>query len=246
VAGGEGLRLQSAYRERLADYHTPVSVLRALVAPGQAGALLESVEGGERWGRFSLVLADPILTLRLRRDGLTLGWPDGRCDRREGAPLACLEAALPSPLPGATAAIEAAVVGVLGWDLARTFEPIGEGPPPLHPDLPLGAFFLPGVSVAFDNLRHVVRLGVHRLLAPGKCPAGEGWATEGLDALEARLAAGRVPAPLLPLASAGVAKPGAAGFASRTDPRALAEAIAEARERILAGECIQVVLARTF
>ena len=46
------------YREVLADLSTPVSVFRNL-DPTQDAALLESVEGGETWGRFSAIGLDP-------------------------------------------------------------------------------------------------------------------------------------------------------------------------------------------
>ena len=46
------------WREVLADLETPVSVFLKLVGAGE-GFLLESVEHGERWGRFSFIGADP-------------------------------------------------------------------------------------------------------------------------------------------------------------------------------------------
>jgi len=50
------------WREVLADLETPVSVFLKLVGAGE-GFLLESVEHGERWGRYSFVGRDPALTL---------------------------------------------------------------------------------------------------------------------------------------------------------------------------------------
>src|SRR6266508_4613615 len=55
---------------------TPVAAFSKLVGGGQ-GFLLESVENGERWGRFSFVGRNPVATLTLR-DGLLAidGHPD--------------------------------------------------------------------------------------------------------------------------------------------------------------------------
>ena len=53
------------WREVLADLETPVSVFLKLVGAGE-GFLLESVEHGERWGRYSFVGRDPALTLIAR------------------------------------------------------------------------------------------------------------------------------------------------------------------------------------
>ncbi len=52
--------------ELLADLETPVAAFAKLVGDGD-GFLLESVEHGERWGRFSFVGWDPVLTLTLAR-----------------------------------------------------------------------------------------------------------------------------------------------------------------------------------
>ena len=48
--------------EVLGDRHTPVSVFEQLVG-NDPGFLLESVEGGERWGRWSFIGWDPEFTL---------------------------------------------------------------------------------------------------------------------------------------------------------------------------------------
>jgi anthranilate synthase component I len=51
------------YREIAADLDTPVSAFLKLHQRGQ-GFLLESVEGGDRWGRYSILGSDPLMTIR--------------------------------------------------------------------------------------------------------------------------------------------------------------------------------------
>src|SRR3984893_19205054 len=53
------------WREVLADLETPVSAFAKLVGDRE-GFLLESVEHGEHWGRFSFIGRDPALTLVAR------------------------------------------------------------------------------------------------------------------------------------------------------------------------------------
>ena len=53
------------WTELLADLETPVAAYAKLVGDGP-GFLLESVEHGERWSRFSFVGRDPVATLLLR------------------------------------------------------------------------------------------------------------------------------------------------------------------------------------
>ena len=66
------------YREIVADLDTPVSAFLKLHEKGE-GFLLESVEGGDRWGRYSILGTDPIMSLRAEDSGLRVvrrGWPD--------------------------------------------------------------------------------------------------------------------------------------------------------------------------
>ena len=57
------------------DLNTPVSAFLKL-APLRPRFLLESVEGGERLGRYSFIGFGDALDLRIDRDGLRLAWAD--------------------------------------------------------------------------------------------------------------------------------------------------------------------------
>src|SRR5258705_13115970 len=74
-------RLVPVYREVFADHATPVSAFRK-IDDGPYSFLLESVEGGEKWGRFSLLGSRPskIFIARgesceLREDGRVIALP---------------------------------------------------------------------------------------------------------------------------------------------------------------------------
>ena len=54
------------WAELLADLDTPVSAYLKLVGDGE-GFLLESVEHGERWSRYSFVGHHPVATLEIGR-----------------------------------------------------------------------------------------------------------------------------------------------------------------------------------
>ena len=77
-----GGKLVPIYREVIADHDTPVSAFRK-VAEGDFAFLLESVEGGEKWGRYSLLGSRPSKVFVARGE---------RCELREGEKV--------SPLPG--------------------------------------------------------------------------------------------------------------------------------------------------
>src|SRR5919108_5949813 len=59
--------LVPVWREVLGDLETPVGAYRKLGAEPNT-FLLESVEHGERWGRYSFIGRDPFLVMR-SRDG---------------------------------------------------------------------------------------------------------------------------------------------------------------------------------
>ena len=50
-------------REILGDSTTPIAVLKRLAAKSSRYFLLESVEGGEKWGRYSFLGCDPKLRI---------------------------------------------------------------------------------------------------------------------------------------------------------------------------------------
>ena len=51
-------------REIYADVITPITLLRKLAAVSKRYYLLESVEGGEKWGRYSFLGFDPVMRVK--------------------------------------------------------------------------------------------------------------------------------------------------------------------------------------
>src|SRR5262245_26876828 len=149
------------WREVLADLETPVSAYAKLVGDRE-GFLLESVEHGERWGRFSFLGRDPALTLVTR--GSRVEWVRGRGeDALEPPPdvptdrgtLAALESLLArdrAPSLPALPPFHGGIVGWLGYDTVREIERLPNVPPDDlgHPDAVLS---LAGHVAAFDHFR---------------------------------------------------------------------------------------------
>src|SRR3990172_4278148 len=65
------------YREILADMETPVSAFRKIDS-GNYAFLLESVEGGEKWGRYSFLGSNPSLVFRAKGEHLEIRRGEGR------------------------------------------------------------------------------------------------------------------------------------------------------------------------
>ncbi|HEX6311741.1 MAG TPA: anthranilate synthase component I, partial [Acidimicrobiia bacterium] len=148
------------WREILADLETPVSVFVKLVGDGE-GFLLESVEHGERWGRFSFVGRDPALTLVTRGRSVELtGSADPPGIPVDQGALAALEALLAwyrAPNLPELPPFHGGLVGYLGYDVVREVERL--------PDVPRDDLGLPdavmsviGQLAAYDHWRQRVTL----------------------------------------------------------------------------------------
>ena len=59
-------------KEIYADVITPITLLRKIAAVSKRYYLLESVEGGEKWGRYSFLGFDPIMRVTCNSDKVTI------------------------------------------------------------------------------------------------------------------------------------------------------------------------------
>jgi anthranilate synthase component I len=78
------------YQEWVADLDTPVSAWYRICAGQPYSFLLESVEGGDRLGRYSFLGADPLWTLEARGSQTTQRFRDGRVTEFSGDPFEIL------------------------------------------------------------------------------------------------------------------------------------------------------------
>src|SRR5439155_762724 len=106
------------------DLDTPLSAYLRL-RPGPYSFLLESVEGGEVWARYSFLSADPLMVLTAKNGRLTLS-RNGRTERLpEGNPLVAVRDLLrqfqPVPVPGLPR-FQGGAVGYLAYDMVHHME----------------------------------------------------------------------------------------------------------------------------
>jgi anthranilate synthase component 1 len=240
-------RIVPVWGEIVADTLTPVAAFANVVGDGP-GFLLESVEGGERWGRYSFVGRAPLAELVARGRDVTatgrLPVPTG--DGR--GILAALEAVLAtfqSPtLPGLPP-LHGGVVGYLGYDVVREVEKLPDVPPDDlgHPD---AALVVIGQLAAFDHWRQ-------RLVLVDNVVVDDGWSPAELDA--AYRAAGERLEQLAADCCRGVPSgpvpvldpvPGPAERSRTMSSAAYEAAVAVAKEHIEAGDVFQVVLSQRF
>src|SRR2546428_12708954 len=154
-------RLVPIYREVFADQETPVSAFRK-IDDGPYSFLLESVEGGEKWGRYSILGSRPSLVFIASED---------HCELHAGGtvtPLArhpfvelgeLLDRHQAVALPGLPRFCGGAV-GYFGYDAARWFERLPRTTREESP-LPVAVFMFGDVVCVFDNLAHTLKVVTH-------------------------------------------------------------------------------------
>jgi len=148
------------WRELLADLITPVAAFARLCGDDAPGFLLESVEHGERWSRWSFVGRNPVGTITSRSGVVTVegDLPDD-LPTDQGI-LATVEALLEryrSPSLPELPPLHGGVVGHLGYDVVREVERLPDVPHDDrgHPDAVMSVI---GELAAFDHWRQRVTL----------------------------------------------------------------------------------------
>ncbi|MGR8918630.1 MAG: anthranilate synthase component I [Gammaproteobacteria bacterium] len=228
-------------RRVLADLDTPLSVY-AKLAQGPNSFLLESVEGGEKWGRYSIIGLPAKRTIVVRGNDIRVRNGDDIVEQvTVDDPLAWIEAyqrRFAPPPPDALPRFSGGLVGYFGFDTVRFVEPRLAASSPPDP-LALPDIYLIQVDdfVVFDNLRGELLL-VKYIDDDGA--QARAAAERELDALAARLAA---PMPRMPRARSDTPT-AEVDFTSEFGHDAFLGAVERIKDYIIDGDVMQVVLSQ--
>jgi anthranilate synthase component 1 len=142
------------------DLDTPVSAF-AKLAPFNPRFLLESVEGGERIGRYSFIGFGDALQVRLDERSFQIGEETRALPRTRDELLDGLRAALkrvPLPLPAlGQVPLAGGLVGFTAYDVVRFFERLPQLARPL-PGVPLLHYVAPRSLLVFDHVSRGIAL----------------------------------------------------------------------------------------
>ena len=234
------------WRRVIADSDTPVGAARRLMVEGRGDFLLESVEGGEVRGRYSLIGLDPDLVFRASGAEAEIN-RDWQADREAFAPCpgdaltelralvaTCRIEDVPAALPPALACL----VGYFGYETIGLVEKLPRAAQsPL--DLPDMLFVRPTLLLVFDSLTDELFVIAPIWQADDATRAIE-TAAERIDTCLAALAR---PRPAEPRAPAAAPMPELSPVVPGEAYKAMA---LKAKDYILAGDIFQVVLAQRF
>ncbi len=249
-------RVVPVMRTLLADLTSPVAAFLRLCGSddgGRSGFLLESVDHGGRWSRWSFIGRDPRARIVSRGGEVTLSG-----DLPEGLPveqgvLATLEALLGhyrAPDAESLGAAElpplhSGVVGYLGYDVVREVEHLRDVP---HDDRgwPDAILSIIGEVAAYDHWNQQVTLVVNAFVEQGATPSEieSAWqdAVQRLERM-ARDGARTIDEPLVDPPT-GDEIP--SDVSSSMAPGEYQRAVEVAKEYILAGDIFQDVIAQRF
>lgn len=147
------------YQEWVADLDTPVSAWYKVCAGQPYSFLLESVEGGEKLGRYSFLGCDPLWVLEARGDRTTQTYRDGSIQTFAGDPFAALSACLdpfrPITLPQLPPGI-GGLFGFWGYELIRWIEPRVPIYAAEDTDLPDGLWMQVDQVLIFDQVKRKI------------------------------------------------------------------------------------------
>jgi len=240
-------RLVPVYRKIIADLDTPLTLFAKVAADGDHVFLFESMEGGEKWGRYSFIGFDPIVTFNSRDNEIEIDEKrGGRVKQRrfQADPLVAIKSLieelnahedenLPRFCGGA--------VGFLGYDMVRFMEELPDSQDKL--DMADSSFMVPRIVLVHDSFRQTVTI-VCWVDASGSDNLQPLYtaAIKQIDAIIDRLN-GPVPSSLID-GRRGVREEHL--FKANMERDQFHQMVDKAREYIMAGDIIQVVLSQRF
>jgi anthranilate synthase component 1 len=232
-------------REVVLDADTAITAF-AKLHRGEFGFLLESLQGGERWARYTFLATEPYAVYQYRGGHIRHWTPDAGWESVPDAdPLDHVAQLMRQETPVPAAGLPrftGGAVGFLGYDVVRSLERLGV-PPPDDRQLPDAVVMIADTVLALDNAFHSAIV-----IASVRVPAGASAAhldelyTGATARIEAWIARLREPAELPALEFDRV--PAAPSTTSPYEADRFVADVERIREYIRAGDIFQAVLSR--
>lgn len=233
----------------LADVETPISVYQKL--RGDNSFLLESIEGGGKWARYSFIGMDPFLCISGFGEQLEICDRSGKRIVQTGNPLQELRSILAryrSPQLDHLPRFSGGAVGYFAFDAVRYHEP--HLLPHKNNDLNMAdlRFLLTDTVIAFDHLRQEIHVIVHLHVDEGDSQAiiakKYHQITQKIGELIKQIKSLPTNDMAFPVSLPRVFTE--LPISSNVDRDTFAQMVKQAKEYIAAGDVFQVVLSQRF
>ncbi len=232
------------WKEVLADFDTPVSAFKK-IETGDYAFLLESVEGGEKWGRYSFLGTEPSVIFRSKGKEIEI-MENGKSKKEEGNPIDRLRELLSRYKPVTTEELprfHGGPVGYFSYDIVRFVEDL----PDINEDeLELwdSLFMITDSVLVFDNVNHKIKIIYNAYVShPDKAEDAYTGAVKKIEEIIAKLRK-----PVAPYRSEEQ-KPNQikeTRLESNFKPEDFREAVKKTKEYIKAGDIIQAVISQRW
>ena len=229
----QGYRRVPVCREILSDFTTPITLMRILKGVSDHVFLLESVEGGERWGRYTFLGYDPVLEITCLNGQMRVGG-EVFSTSHPGKVLEKILEEYRAPRVEGLPTFAGGLVGYFSYDYLKYSEPTLAFGASEDGDFQDVDFMLFDKVIAFDNLRQKIVLIVNIPPEEEAYKRAEqtlcdmvSLVTEGR---EAQIERGRLTSEMKPLFS----------------KREYADMVERAKRHIREGDIFQIVLSNRF
>ncbi len=245
-AASKGSNFIPLARSWPADLETPLSTWMKVGQGNPPGVLLESVEGGEIVGRWSVVATNPLWTASCRGDRLVRRWRTGKKDEYIGNPFEGLRSWLSiyQTLSVPKLPPLGQLYGMWGYELITWMEPSVSSHERGNNDAPDGIWMLMDSILIIDQVKRLITAVAYGDLTDGQAPEmAYQSAYTRLDKLEKRML-GPIPANAPFIWQEGTKE--YSGVISNCSQPQFENAVKMAKEHIAAGDIFQLVLSQRF
>lgn len=235
------------YRKIIADLETPLTIFAKLANRKKHLFLFESMEGGEKWGRYSFIGFDPLVTFS-SKEGKVEIWEDEGDKKNIFKGVNPLEV-LKDLVEGLSAVEDenlprfcGGAVGFLGYDMVRFMEELPDERETLN--MPDSSFMVPRIVLVHDSFKQTLTMICWvKVSEDSEADSVYADATARIDALVETLKEPVAQKDCLLSEGKTVEKH---SFTSNMEEKEFHEMVERAREYIKAGDIIQVVLSQRF
>lgn len=240
--------LVPVYRTIISDLDTPLTLFAKICTDKQHSFLFESMEGGEKWGRYSFIGFDPLLTFEsIDQEVDITSFSSAFTNSKESNvnPLDSLKAILENFNAAEDANLPkfcGGAVGFLGYDMVRFMEELPKTN--TNRDMPDSSFMVPRIVLVHDSFKQTVTVVCW---VPGQSDKeSELQYTEATAKIENVVRLLRAPVPPSFHESSIHGCTTKHSFKSNMKRSFFYDMVEKAREYIKAGDIIQVVLSQRF
>lgn len=227
-----------------ADLETPLTTWLKVGNDSPSGVLLESVEGGETIGRWSVVASDPLWKVTAKGNELTRCWRNGKEEKFHGSPTKILRNMLEPYKSVSLSGLPqlGQLFGMWGYELIQWIEPSV----PIHDlsdqDLPDGIWMFMDKILIFDQVKRLITAVAYGNVSDGVSPEKAYEVACGqIDELQDLMAA-----PLKPIKSLKWSEKGnrSLDMKYKTTKIEFEKSVKSAKEFIKKGDVFQLVLSQ--